>query len=104
MIREIKGEILSFNIQNPIFHDYDDAIFQIEIRSEDGWNAQLMFKMEQVIDILREFDVRFVSDLLLKECHLLDDDDNTLVPMGIKYQEDSEYIEVHNQYFIKLWK
>ena len=104
MIREIKGEILNFNIQNPIIYDYDDAIFQIEIHSEDGWNAQLMFKMEQVIDILREFDVRFISDLPLKECHLLDDDDNTLVPMGIKYREDSEYIEVHNHYFSKLWK
>lgn len=106
MIKELQGQIENVYIRNPITYDYDDAIFQIEIHEyTEGWNAQLMFKSEQIIDILQEFNVHFAHDLPLKSCYLLQDDSTPLsVPIGIKFHEDSEYIEVFNDFFSKLWK
>lgn len=103
--KEITGEIVNINVRNPIEYNYNDIIFQIEIQSEDGWMAQLMFKSSQTLTILREFNVRFARDLLLKQCHLLTDEEKPAnVPLGIKCKNHSEYIPTQNEFFSYLWK
>lgn len=106
MIQELQGQIENIYIRNPIEYDYDEPIFQIEIHEyEQGWNAQLLFKANQILDILNEFNVQFANQLSLKKCYLLNDNEKPLsVPIGIKHHEDSEYIEVFNDYFATLWK
>ena len=106
MIQELQGQIENVYIRNPIEYDYDEPIFQIEVHEyQEGWNAQLLFKADQIVDILNEFHVQFANHLPLKGCYLLQDNENPLsVPIGIKFQEDSEYIEVFNDYFATLVK
>lgn len=107
MLKEVKAEIQNVSVINPTeYYDYNDAIFQIEIQILEGlqWHAQLMFMMEQVIKILKEFNVRTINDLVFQECRLLDNDSTTAVPLGIAYHDDSDFIPTHNHYFSQLWK
>ena len=69
---------------------YDDIIFQVEVHNiEEGWNAQLMFKSNQIIDIMKEFDIRFIHELALLDCYLLEDTDMgpTSVPIGLTHKK-----------------
>lgn len=103
--KEIKGEILNTHIINPIHYNYNDIIFQLEVQTEEGWMAQLMFEPKQILKIMREFDVRFLPEIHLKECLLLEDKDYpNKVPIGVKHKEDSEYIQTQNEFFSYLWK
>lgn len=103
--KEISGHIVNTHIVNPIYYNYNDIIFQIEISTLEGWNAQLMFEPNQILTIMREFDVRFLPELHLKECFLLEDTKHpNSVPVGIKYKPDSEYIQTQNEFFSYLWK
>ena len=99
MLKEKQGHIERTMLRNPLEFDYTEPLLQIQVQEHSmGWHAQLLFFIEDAIPLFNEFGVRFMHELHEMNCFLLIDDEKpSSVPCGIKFDENSEYIEVKNE-------
>lgn len=69
------------------------------VNSSTHLQNTLFFDISQKEDILSEFSVNTLSDLFNQQCFTLEYRGYTVKsPLGIKKYEESEYIEVKNEY------
>lgn len=101
-------QILRWIIRRDKEWSYDGLIFRLEVenrnKDEMHWQAMLMFKAEQIIDILNEFDVDTLNELpgLMAEAqpgrHM------TSAPKGIRnIGSTNAFIPTLNENIESLW-
>ena len=101
-------KILRWIIQRDKQWNYNKLIFRLEVQNIDEgqwhWQAMLMFTSEQIIDILNEFDVDTLDDLVDLKAEVLPGKHHTSAPHGIRsIGSKNNFIITLNQDIKSLW-
>ena len=101
-------KILRWIIQRDPQWNYNKLIFRLEVQNinkdEWHWQAMLMFTSEQIIDILNEFDVDTLNDLVDLKAEVLPGRHFTSAPHGIRsIGSKNDFIITLNQDIESLW-